>query len=428
MNQTNIYDGLGKRVRVVDSAPRDFIYDLAGNMISEDDGESATDYVYLNGIPVMKVEEDVPTSTLCWDYEISAPCNTNLWDKGGIGYDYTFISRDSTHVISGQYSEKVIAEDYGTVNSGFLALTKQQIETTHRYLDLWVYSDTAQNTAVKVEVRYGSDCGQTELVTVLPYTDAVAGWNHVSADLLSIVNYIEQTYGAYLDLQIRVYNWHGNTIWVDKVDIHQYLIGENGYFIHSDHLGTPQVMSDSGKAVVWQADYLPFGDIYQTTGTATLNFRFPGQYQDRASVYQNGFRDYNPKVGRYLTPDPIGLTGGINPYVYVDNNSINNFDPFGLSGKKPPTPPILPPSLNDKDCPPHYFYSFYAGSTSVQVGIPLVKVEEKKNPKSKCKITKICFYKGTFAYDLDFGEAVTNLRTLETQITLEIDKGNCCGQ
>jgi len=107
------------------------------------------------------------------------------------------------------------------------------------------------------------------------------------------------------------------------------------------------------KTIVWQADYLPFGDIYQTSGTASLNFRFPGQYQDRTNLYQNGFRDYNPKVGRYVEADPIlqsfiqrSLTtirslffipsfikspNNFHPYNYVNNNSVNLSDPLGLA-------------------------------------------------------------------------------------------------
>ena len=34
---------------------------------------------------------------------------------------------------------------------------------------------------------------------------------------------------------------------------------------------------------------------------------------------------------RYLTPDPIGLEGGINPYVYAENDPVNQVDPVGLS-------------------------------------------------------------------------------------------------
>jgi len=71
VNQTNIYDGLGKRVRVTNITPSpilDFIYDLSGNMISEGLQDSDTDYVYLNGISVIKVEAGEPTISLCWDF------------------------------------------------------------------------------------------------------------------------------------------------------------------------------------------------------------------------------------------------------------------------------------------------------------------------------------------------------------------------
>ena len=41
-------------------------------------------------------------------------------------------------------------------------------------------------------------------------------------------------------------------------------------------------------------------------------------------------RYYDPRTGRYLTPDPIGLDGGINLFTYTENNPINAIDPLGL--------------------------------------------------------------------------------------------------
>jgi len=101
-------------------------------------------------------------------------------------------------------------------------------------------------------------------------------------------------------------------------------------YIHTDHLGTPVMMSDASGARVWEIEARPFGDGATVTGAGSLNLRFPGQYHDAESgLNYNYFRDYHPAVGRYLEADPIGLEGGVNPFVYVRNDPVNWVDPFG---------------------------------------------------------------------------------------------------
>ncbi|MDD2468988.1 MAG: RHS repeat-associated core domain-containing protein, partial [Desulfobulbus sp.] len=46
----------------------------------------------------------------------------------------------------------------------------------------------------------------------------------------------------------------------------------------------------------------------------------------------NWNRFYDPETGRYLSPDPIGLAGGMNLYSYVSNDPVNWIDPEGFTG------------------------------------------------------------------------------------------------
>jgi len=46
--------------------------------------------------------------------------------------------------------------------------------------------------------------------------------------------------------------------------------------------------------------------------------RFQGQWEDaETGLYYNRFRYYDPLTGQYLSPDPIGLEGGLRPNAYV---------------------------------------------------------------------------------------------------------------
>ena len=110
-------------------------------------------------------------------------------------------------------------------------------------------------------------------------------------------------------------------------------------YVHNDHLGTPQALTDENGNKVWTADYQPFGQVVVDEDAdndgidTTLNVRFPGQYFDaETGLYYNYYRYYDPQTGRYITSDPIGLAGGLNTYGYVNQNPLSFIDPLGLRG------------------------------------------------------------------------------------------------
>ena len=109
--------------------------------------------------------------------------------------------------------------------------------------------------------------------------------------------------------------------------------------IHTDHLGTPQAVTDDQQRIVWQARTSAFGAATVTfappdpaTGKPyVMNLRLPGQVFDaETGLHQNYYREYDPQLGRYTTPDPMGLAGGMNPYAYVNSNPLTRTDPLGL--------------------------------------------------------------------------------------------------
>jgi RHS repeat-associated protein len=90
-------------------------------------------------------------------------------------------------------------------------------------------------------------------------------------------------------------------------------------------------MTNAAAHVVWSADYLPFGQSDVTVSEVENNLRFAGQYYDQETgLHYNYHRYYDPTLGRYLRADPIGIGGGINPYLFEENIHINNGDPSGL--------------------------------------------------------------------------------------------------
>ena len=109
------------------------------------------------------------------------------------------------------------------------------------------------------------------------------------------------------------------------------------YYIHSDHLNTPRVITNSANIIIWRWNSDAFGsttaneDPDANGARFNYNLRFPGQYFDQESgLHYNYFRDYDPVTGRYVQSDPIGLDGGINTYAYVGGNPISFIDPYGL--------------------------------------------------------------------------------------------------
>ena len=95
------------------------------------------------------------------------------------------------------------------------------------------------------------------------------------------------------------------------------IVGDKHYSIISDYIGRPVQAYDDNGNIVWQADYDIYGNIRNLHGSRKfIPFRQLGQYEDdETGLYYNRFRYYDPRIGNYISQDPIRLAGG-NPTLY----------------------------------------------------------------------------------------------------------------
>ncbi|MFA5984073.1 MAG: RHS repeat-associated core domain-containing protein [Methylococcaceae bacterium] len=110
------------------------------------------------------------------------------------------------------------------------------------------------------------------------------------------------------------------------------------YYLQADPLNSPRAARNQAGTVVWAWPQDAFGsnpanpDPDGNGQTTQINLRFPGQYYDaETGLHYNWNRYYDPNTGRYISVDPIGLQGGLNPYAYVLNNPLSYTDSYGLT-------------------------------------------------------------------------------------------------
>ncbi|WP_369427118.1 RHS repeat-associated core domain-containing protein [Providencia sp. PROV236] len=114
------------------------------------------------------------------------------------------------------------------------------------------------------------------------------------------------------------------------------------HYVVADHQGTPREMFTENGVASWAGRLNTWGQLAfweSREGRAEnapnyidCHFRFAGQFEDNETgLYYNRFRYYDKDSGQYISPDPIGLLGGFNPYGYV-HNPTKYIDPLGLAG------------------------------------------------------------------------------------------------
>lgn len=104
------------------------------------------------------------------------------------------------------------------------------------------------------------------------------------------------------------------------------------FYYHADGLSSITELTNQSGTVVQRYTYSSFGKV---ESQLDANFAQPYTYTSRendteSQLYYYRMRTYDASIGRFLQEDPIGASGSVNLYAYVDGNPIVEIDPLGL--------------------------------------------------------------------------------------------------
>jgi RHS repeat-associated protein len=103
------------------------------------------------------------------------------------------------------------------------------------------------------------------------------------------------------------------------------------FYYYLDQEGNVISVWNSSNTKVAEYKYDPYGYQVASSGSLTQPLRWKGRGYDAETglIYMRA-RYYDPTVGRFISEDPIGLEGGINPYTFADGEPVNRADPSGM--------------------------------------------------------------------------------------------------
>lgn len=94
-----------------------------------------------------------------------------------------------------------------------------------------------------------------------------------------------------------------------------------------DFQGNILALIDRNEELVERYDFTAFGE--ESLAKYRNPWRFASKRQEEGLIFF-GKRFYDPRLKRFITPDPLGFADGRNLYAYTFNSPLNRLDQFGL--------------------------------------------------------------------------------------------------
>ncbi len=196
----------------------------------------------------------------------------------------------------------------------------------YTYDDFGMLRSVHRPDGLRVEFEY--DAYARRVKKAVYQDDKLVRRVHFVWDLVTLLH--EITYeGEGATPRVRSYLYEDND---DPVPLGHRDGGPEAPLIHylTDVNGYPLELVDGRGNIVARMEHTAFGEPILPPGqSAPTPFRFAGQYADEETgLFYNRYRYYDPELGRFITPDPIGIQGGLNLYAYAPN-PVGWIDPMG---------------------------------------------------------------------------------------------------
>ena len=328
----NRLETLTNTINVSDSLTFEYTYDDVGNRTSMTVNGAGTDHVYDYDFSYQLTSVDYPGSgDTVYDYDLLGNRESVTVDEGT---PTTYVTTgndlnqyDSVGGTSFAYDDNGNLTDDGTYDYLY--------DTENRLIKVY------DGATLKAEYRYDLS-------------------GRRSAKIIHSPSPSTTLYCYDGDQVIAEYNGSGNLLrkFIYSPGIDEPIImivpgtPDTWYYYHYDALGNVVALSNASGNLVEYYTYDVFGkctvytsygvdetwftsdDTPNGTGTSDVGnpYLFTARRLDEeTTLYHYRARAYNPTLGRFLQPDPIGYGDGLNLYTYVGNRPLVYVDPFGLS-------------------------------------------------------------------------------------------------
>ena len=293
------------------------------------------------------------TSALSKRWQYDANGNATLIDDNLTRqlYTYDFIDRLTVERASANFTYTYDGNDNRTTKTSNGALTNYEYTPQTNQLtnagSQSITKDKAGNITNDGAMRYTWN-DRNRLHTASKSEDLVARYEYDhtgfrtqkhTGDDVHIYHYDSMGRRIQHDINGKVYSTTLWTEWMPVAHLQHDSQGRVGSitWLTTDHLGTPRLGTNNTRQTVWRWTGDAFGTAMPDSDPDSngihvhIENRFAGQYRDNETgLHYNGFRHYSPTIGRYMSSDPIGLSGGMNTYGYADGNPLMYYDPLGL--------------------------------------------------------------------------------------------------